>query len=93
MIVGTCIVELSLHGVSSLKEKRHILKSIIGRVQSRFNVSIAEVGLNDVWQRGQIGFSCVTTTTKHANQIINNVIKFIESDGRGEIINFDIEIF
>lgn len=92
MIIGTCIVETTLFEVNSLKEKRHIIKSIIGRIQSRFNVSIAEVGNNDIWRRGTIGFACVTTSNKHANQIINNIIKFIENDNRVEIISFDIEI-
>jgi len=92
MIIGTCRLELSLYEVNSLKEKRHIIKSIIGRVQSRFNVSIAEVDMNDIWRTGCIGFACVTTTTRHANQIINNVIKFIEKDNRGEITNCEIEI-
>lgn len=92
MIIGSCIIDLTLFEVNSLKEKRQIIKSIIGRVQSRFNVSIAEVSLNDVWRRGAIGFTCVTTSTKHANQIINNVIKFVERDNRVEIINFEIDI-
>lgn len=92
MIIGACEVEVSLYEVNSLKEKRQIIKSIIGRIQSRFNVSIAEVGMNDIWRRGNIGFVCVTTSTKHANQMINSIIKFIENDNRLEIINSDIEI-
>ena len=56
---------------NSLKDKRHIIKSIIGRIQSRFNVSIAEVGLNDSWKTSIIGFACVTNDTSHANQILS----------------------
>lgn len=92
MIIGSCEVELAIFGVNSLKEKRQIIKSLICRIQSRFNVSIAEVGYNDVWRSGAIGFACVTTSTKHANQMINNVVKFIENDNRAEIVNCDIEI-
>lgn len=92
MIIGSCEVELIIFEVNSLKEKRHVIKSIINRIQSRFNVSIAEVDLNDIWRRGVIGFACVTTSTKHANQIINNVVKFIENDGRVEIVNCEFEI-
>ncbi len=92
MIIGTCEVEVALYEVNSLKEKRQIIKSIIGRTQSRFNVSIAEVGMNDIWRRGNIGFACVTTSTKHANQMINNIVKFFENDNRIEIIKFDIAI-
>lgn len=92
MIVGTCSVELMIYESNSLKDKRHVIKSIIGKVQSRFNVSIAEVDLNDTWRSSQIGFACVTNDTTHANQIITNVLKFIEGDGRVEIVNHHIEI-
>ncbi|WIF94974.1 DUF503 domain-containing protein [Caminicella sporogenes] len=92
MIIGSCLIDLILYEVCSLKEKRQIIKSIIGRIQSRFNVSIAEVDLNDLWQRSQIGFVCVTTSSRHANQIINNVVKFIQNDSRVEIIKTNIEI-
>lgn len=92
MIVGICSVKLKIYESNSLKDKRHIIKSIIGRIQSRFNVSIAEIDLNNNWQRSLIGFSCVTNNTKHANQIISNVLKFIDGDNRVEIIEHNIEI-
>lgn len=92
MIVGTCTLKLMIYESNSLKDKRHILKSILGRIQSRFNVSIAEVDLNDSWQTSVIGFACVTNDTNHANQIISNVLKFIDRDTRVEIIDHDIEI-
>lgn len=92
MIVGVCSVELMIYESNSLKDKRHVVKSIIGRIQSRFNVSIAEVDLNQKWRNAQIGFACVTNDSIHANQIILNVLKFIEGDGRVEIVNQQIEI-
>lgn len=92
MIIGACSVELMIYESNSLKDKRHVIKSIIGKVQSRFNVSIAEVDLNDTWKSSQIGFACVTNDTTHANQIISNVLKFIEGDGRVEIVDQQIEI-
>jgi len=92
MIVGTCSVELMIYESNSLKDKRHVIKSIIGKVQSRFNVSIAEIDLNDTWKSSQIGFACVTNDTTRANQIITNVLRFIEGDGRVEIVDHQIEI-
>jgi uncharacterized protein YlxP (DUF503 family) len=47
MIIGVMTANLHLHGIGSLKEKRSIVKSVIGRLQSRFNVSISEVDHND----------------------------------------------
>lgn len=92
MIIGVCTLKLKIYESNSLKEKRQVTKSIIGRIQSRFNVSIAEIGLNDSWQTSIIGFSCVTNDTQYANQIISKVLKFIDRDNRVEIIDYDIEI-
>ena len=92
MIVGTCMLKLNIYESNSLKDKRHVIKSILGRLQSRFNISIAEVDLNDSWQSSMIGFACVTNDSNHANEVISNVIKFIDNDNRVEIINSIIEI-
>ncbi len=92
MVIGACSLELIIYESHSLKEKRQVVKSIIGRIQSRFNVSIAEIDLNDSWQRAIIGFACVTNDVNHANQILSNVIKFIDEDSRVEIIEDKIEI-
>lgn len=92
MIIGACSLKLRIYESNSLKDKRHVIKSIIGRIQGKFNVSIAEVDLNDSWQSSIIGFACVTNDTNHANQILSNVIKFIDEDGRIEIIEHEIEI-
>lgn len=92
MIIGACTIKLIIYESNSLKDKRHVIKSIVGKIQSRFNVSIAEIDLNDSWQSSIIGFACVTNDTTHANQIVNNVLKFIDGDSRVEIIDYNIEI-
>lgn len=92
MIVGVCETKLMIYEVYSLKEKRHVIKSLLGRIQSRFNVSIAEVDLLDSWQTAVIGFACVTNSTHHANEILSNIINFIDEDGRVEIVENKIEI-
>lgn len=92
MIIGACTIKLLIYESNSLKDKRHVIKSIIGKIQSRFNVSIAELGLNDSWQTSLIGFACVSNDTKYTNQVISNVLKFIDGDSRVEIVDYDIEI-
>lgn len=92
MIIGSCTLKLMIYESYSLKDKRHVIKSIIAKIQSRFNVSIAELELNDSWQTSVIGFACVTNDTTYANQVITNVIRFIDGDGRVEILEHNIEI-
>lgn len=85
-------MKLNIYEANSIKEKRQVIKSIIGKLQSRFNISIAEVDLNDSWKSSIIGFACVTNDTQHANQIVSKVIKFIDADSRVEIVDYTIEI-
>jgi uncharacterized protein YlxP (DUF503 family) len=92
LIIGTCSLKLNIYEANSIKEKRQVIKSIIGKLQSRFNISIAEVDLNDSWKSSIIGFACVTNDTQHANQIVSKVIKFIDADSRVEIVDYTIEI-
>lgn len=92
MIIGSCSLKLRIYEAHSLKDKRSVIKSIIERIKSRFNVSIAEVDLNDKWEVAEIGIVCVTNDTKHAQQIISNVMNFIDEDGRVEIIEENISI-
>lgn len=92
MVIGSCTLKLRLYESNSLKDKRSIVKSIIGRLKSKFNISIAEIELNGSWQSSIIGFACVTNDTNHANQIISNVINFIDNDDRVEIIEHNMEI-
>jgi len=59
MVVGILKLELVLHAPGSLKEKRSIVKKLIGRCRSRFPVSMAETGMHDLWQRAEVGISMV----------------------------------
>jgi uncharacterized protein YlxP (DUF503 family) len=61
MVIGTCTIELHIPGNGSLKGKRRVTKSIIARVYNKFNVSIAEVGNQDLWQSATLGVACVST--------------------------------
>jgi len=61
MVIGTCTIELHLPGNGSLKGKHRVPQSIIARVHNEFNVSIAEVGNQDLWQSATLGVACVST--------------------------------
>lgn len=92
MIIGICIVKIRIFEASSLKEKRQVIKSLMGRLKSRFNISIAEVGLNDSWKTSEIGFSLITNNSNYASEVISKVINFIDGDSRVEILEQNIEI-
>lgn len=93
MHVGVGIIRLRIPENGSLKDKRHIVKSIISQVTNRFKVAAAEVDDNDSWQLATIGISCVSNNPRHANEIISKVAAFIsETRFEAEILEYSTEI-
>ena len=92
MVVGICKVTILLHGNRSLKGKRSVLKSIMSKVKNRFNISIAEVGANDVWQRAEIGFAAIGNDRAFMNSVIDKALCFIEDLQLGEVTDHRIEL-
>lgn len=92
MVLGVCLIDIHIPGNSSLKGKRQIIKKILERTKNRFNVSIAEVDDNDLWQRSKIGFSVVGNDRQFINSSMDKVLNFIENQEIAEIINTRIEI-
>ena len=92
MVIGVCKVTLLLHGNRSLKGKRRVLKSIMGKVKFRFNLTIAEVGCNDVWQRAEIGFAAIGNDRAFINSVIDTALSFIEDMQLAEVTDHRIEL-
>jgi len=91
--VGTCIVKLRLPENGSLKGKRQVSRSVIEGVKNRFNVSIAEVEDQDLWQSLTLGISCVSNSAPHANEILSKVVNFIENNRfDAELVDYEIEM-
>jgi uncharacterized protein YlxP (DUF503 family) len=92
MIVGTCLIEVNLHGVRSLKEKRGILKSLLAQTQKKFNVAAAEVGLHDVWQSATLGLAVVSTTAAHAEAMLESIVQWMQTNRPDlDFIDYQIE--
>jgi len=92
MVIGVCKLDLRIPENHSLKEKRHVLRKLIDRVRTRFNVAISEVGDNDLWQRAQMGFCTVGNDRRHINSSLDKVIYFIEQMNLVEMLHTEIEI-
>ncbi|MBW1829033.1 MAG: DUF503 domain-containing protein [Deltaproteobacteria bacterium] len=93
MVVGTLKVEFYLTDNRSLKGKRKVIRSMVDKVKSRFNVSIAEVGSNDMWQKIELGISAVGNDRRHIDSSLSHVLDFLESLYLAQIVNTEIEIF
>jgi len=78
MVIVAAIVDLHLPGISSLKEKRSVLKSLIARLHREFNVAAAEVDYQDAWQSAALGLALVTNSAAHGESMLENVLRWIE---------------
>ena len=93
MNVGVCKIKLRLPENLSLKGKRQVLKSITTRVRNKFNVSVAEVDDQNLWQLATLGICCVSNNNRQTNEVLSKVVDFvIRCRFEAEILDYEIEI-
>jgi uncharacterized protein len=85
MFVGVLRLMLFLPEPGSLKSKRHLVRSAIDRVKARYNVSVAEVADNDLWQRSVIGVTAVGNDHAFVNETLDKVTDFVASMHGGQV--------
>ena len=100
MVIGCCSIKLYLHGNNSLKGKRRLVRAIKDRLKNDFNVSVAEVGDQDVWQSLHIGISTVGSDRPYMDGLWTKVIEAIDRmnlaemvDCKKETLNVNQEIY
>jgi uncharacterized protein YlxP (DUF503 family) len=91
LVVGVLRLELFLPENHSLKGKRGVLKTIKARVANKFNVSIAECGDNDLWQRAVLGIAQVGAQTAHVDAALREVVAYIDALQVAELGEEEIE--
>lgn len=75
----------------SLKGKRHVVKALKDRIRSRFNVSVAEVDHQDLWQRATLGVAVVSNESAHADQTLAHVIRLVQQEPRLTVLDIQTE--
>ena len=91
VVIGTLQLEIRFSEPQSLKEKRMLLKSLVTRIRSQFNVSIAEVDGMDLWQASVLAIACVGKEQKHVNQTLDYVANFVSESRDLEITRQQLE--
>ena len=92
MIVGLLEVQLDVPGARSLKDKRQVLKSLKDRIRKNFNVSVAEVDNQDLWQSAVLGVAIISTDKQYANQVLSQVVNFIERNPEASIRDYHLQL-
>ncbi|HLZ33811.1 MAG TPA: DUF503 domain-containing protein [Nitrospira sp.] len=92
IIVGLCTIELFIPGSQSLKDKRQVLLSVKDRVHEKFNLSVAEVDGQDLWQKAVLAMACVANDSRHVNQVLDQALNLIRGNPTVEIVQSRIEL-
>jgi len=92
MVVGVLTIDMQFPGSRSLKEKRKLLQKIIERSRARYNIAIAEISENDLWQRSRIGIVTVSNGADHIHSTLDNITNFIDNIHLGKIIDTEVEL-
>ncbi len=92
MLVGAALIELHVHGSQSLKQKRGVVRSIVQRLRTRFNLSVAEVGGQDTWQRVSLGLAIAGSNEMVLRRQLEKALGFIEDLHLAEVLGAEVEI-
>jgi uncharacterized protein YlxP (DUF503 family) len=92
MLVALERFDLRIPGCRSLKEKRHVVKSLTAGMRQRFPVSVAEVDHHDLWQRAAIAVAAVGADQHHLRRVMHEVEKLVERWGEVEVIDAELQI-
>jgi uncharacterized protein YlxP (DUF503 family) len=92
MLVALCRFDLRIPNVNSLKEKRHVVKTLTSSVRQKFNVAVAEVDHQDLWQRATLAVSAVGAEGFHLRRVMHEVERHVERFGAVDIIDVELSL-
>jgi uncharacterized protein YlxP (DUF503 family) len=92
MFVGVARLSLHVAESGSLKGKRQVLRKVIERVKARFNVSIAEVEDQDLWQRATLALAVIGGERRHVDEQVEKIIHFVEEMYVAPLISREVEL-
>lgn len=92
MVVGVLKLSLVIGGARSLKDKRQVVRKVLDRARARFNVSAAEVGELEVWQRATLGFAAVANEAGFVNEVLDKITRDVEGSSEAQLVDRQLEI-
>ncbi len=92
MSIAILRITLYIPGAHSLKSKRHVVQSLITRIKNKFNVAIAEVDAQDLYQRCELGIVSINTSNNELQRTMDFVVSFIKSNPESDIVDLNMEI-
>ncbi|WP_297456810.1 DUF503 domain-containing protein [Persephonella sp.] len=93
MFIGSIVFDMYIPHATSLKEKRMVIRSMKEKLKAKFNVSVSEVGNQDLWQSAQVAVVTVAPDQKQVEKVMQNIINFVEINFPEVHINIYKEIY
>jgi uncharacterized protein len=90
--IGLLQLDFRIPGSRSLKDKRRVLNSLKQRMRNRYNCSVAETEYLDVWARAHLAVCVVSGSSRHANEQLNEIVRFASSHHEAELVDYAIEM-
>jgi uncharacterized protein YlxP (DUF503 family) len=92
MLVAALRLDLRIPACGSLKEKRHVIKTLTNGIRATFQVAVAETGYQDIWQRTELGVAAIGAEGYHLKKVMHGVERFVERWGEVDIIDSDLTL-
>jgi uncharacterized protein len=92
MLVALARFDLRIPACGSLKEKRHVVKTLSNAIRTTFNVSVAEVDHHDLWQRTALAVAVAAGEGFHAKRVLHEVEKLVERWAEVELIDVEVSL-
>ena len=92
MTIGVLQIDFLIPGARSLKDKRRVMQSLKQVMRNRYNCAVAEVDYQDIWRRARLAVCVVSDESKHANQQLNEIVRFASSKAGAELLDYRIEM-
>ena len=91
MVVGVLTITLSIPEANSLKDKRKVIKGLKDRLRNKFNISVSEIGDQDIWRSAVIALAIVSDDSNFANSVLSKAQDYIESNSGSIMTNCELE--
>jgi len=92
MVIGSLLITLQIPDSASLKDKRQVVRSLVARLRRTFNIAVAEVGDLDKWQLATLGVAAVSGSSRHADEMCQKVLQFVENEAEAMVTGSRFEI-
>lgn len=92
MLVALQRFDLRIRESRSLKQKRHVVRSLIAALRQRFNVSVAEVDHQDLWQRATLAVAAAGSSAHHLHQVTDEITRFVDTWPAVEVLSAEVTV-